>query len=80
MMFLMFLSKSGTFEGIPRNCPKGVSDISAEFLHAVWSDVVLKDLKLSSDLKLADVVTVFKKDHSTLVDNYRPFSNYLQGF
>ena len=67
-------SKSGTFGGIPTNCLKGVSDISAKFLNSVWNNEVLKDLKFASGLKLADVVPVFKKDYSTLVKDCRPVS------
>ena len=67
-------SKSGTFGGIPTNCLKGVSDVSAKFLNSVCNNEVLKDLKFASGLKLADIVPVFKKDDSTLVKNYRPVS------
>ena len=56
--------KSATFGGIPDNCLKGVSDISAKFLHTVRNDEVLKDLRFPSELKLADVVPAFKKRHS----------------
>ena len=66
--------KSGTFGGIPVNCLKGVSEISAEFLNNVWNDEVLKDLKFPSELKLADVVPVFKQEDPTLAKNYRPIS------
>ena len=66
--------KSGTFEGIPTNCLKGVSDISAKFLNSVWNNEVLKDLNFANGLKLADIVPVFKKDDSTLVKNYSPVS------
>ena len=66
--------KSATFGGIPDNCLKGVSDISAKFLHTVRNDEVLTDLKFPSELKLADVVPAFKKEDSTLVENYRPIS------
>ena len=38
-------SKSGTFREIPEYSLKGVSDISDEFLHAVWNDEAIKDLK-----------------------------------
>ena len=41
-------SKSGTFGGLPEYSLKDVSDISAEILHAVWNDEVLKDLKFPS--------------------------------
>ena len=34
---------SGTFGGILANCLKGISDISAKFLHTVSNDEVLKD-------------------------------------
>ena len=37
--------KSGTFGVIPANCLNGVSDIYTKFLHTVWNDEVLKDLK-----------------------------------
>ena len=66
--------KSGTFGGIPVNCLKGVSEISAEFLNNVWNDEVLKYLKFPSELKQADVVPVFKKEDPTLAKNYRPIS------
>ena len=59
--------KSGIFGGIPAN-------ISPKFLDTVWNDEVLKDLKFPSELKLADVVPAFKKEDSTLVENYRPIS------
>ena len=67
-------SKSGTFGGIPTNCLKGVSDISATFLNSVWNNEVLKDQVFSSALNNADIVPVYKKDDSTLVKNYRPVS------
>ena len=35
---------------------------------------MLTDLKFPSELKLADVVPAFKKEDSTLVENYRPIS------
>ena len=66
--------KSGTFGGIPTNCLKCVSDVSAKFYHTVWNNEVLKDSKLSSELKLADAVPVFKREASTLVENYTPNS------
>ena len=64
--------KSGTFGGIPANCLIAVSDISAKVLQTVWNDEVLKDSKFPSELELADVVPAFKKEDSTLVENYRP--------
>ena len=66
--------KSGIFGGIPANCLKGVSDISAKFLHTVRNDEVLTDLKFPSELKLADVVPAFGKQDLTLVENYNPIS------
>ena len=64
--------KSGTFGGILANCLKAVSDISAKVLQTVWNDEVLNDSKFPSELELADVVPAFKKEDSTLVENYRP--------
>ena len=74
--------KSGTFGGIPVNCLKGVSDISAKFLHTLWNDEVLKDVKFPRELKLPDVVPALEKEDSTLLENYRPINlaNYLQDF
>ena len=45
-----------------------------KFLHTVCNDEELKDLKFSSELKLADIVPAFKKEDSTLNENYRPIS------
>ena len=76
--------KSGTFGGIPANCLKAVSDISAKFSRTFWNDEALKDLNLPSELKLADVVPAFKKEDPILVENYIPISLlpiiYLQDF
>ena len=66
--------KNGTLGGIPANCLKGVSDISAKILYTFWNDQVPKDLKFTSKLKLAYVVQYFKKEDSTLVENYTPIS------
>ena len=82
MIYNLGSRKSGTFGEIPVNCLKGVSDISAKFLHTPWNDEVLKDVKFPSELKLPDVVPDFEKEDSTLLENYRPTSlvNYLQDF
>ena len=53
--------KTGIFGGIPANFLKDVSHISAKFLHTIWNDEVLTDLKFPSELRLADVVPAFKK-------------------
>ena len=66
--------KSEIFGGIPANWLKVVSDISAKFLHTVWNDEILKDLIFPSELKLADVVSAFKKEDPPLVENNRPIS------
>ena len=63
---ITLIKKSRTFGGIL----KDVSDISANFLHTVWNDDVLKDLKFPSELKLADAVPAFTKEDPTLVENY----------
>ena len=64
--------KSGIFGGIPANCLKVLSDISAKFLHTVWNDEVLTDLKFPCELKLSDGVPAFKKEDSALGENYKP--------
>ena len=55
---------------------KVVLGISAKFLHTIWNDYVLKlnDLKFHSELELADIAPAFKKEGSTLIENYRPIS------
>ena len=51
--------KSGIFGGIPANCLKVLSDISAKFLHIVWNDEVLTDLKFPCELKTIRWCTSF---------------------
>ena len=63
------IQKSGTFRGFAANNLKGVSDISAKFLHTAWNDEVLNNLKFPSELKLADIVPALKREHPTLVKN-----------
>ena len=69
--------KSGTFGGIQVNCLKDVWDILAKFLHSFWNDEVFKNSKFSGELRLTDAVPAFKKENSTLVENYRPISLLL---
>ena len=59
------LRKRGIFGGIPTNCLQGVSGISAKFLHTIWNDEVLTDLKFPSELKLPNPARAFKKEDST---------------
>ena len=57
--------KSGIFGVIPTNCLQGVSGISAKFLHIIWNEEVLTDLKFPSEPKPPNPARAFKKEDST---------------
>ena len=54
-------NKSGTFQNIPSNRLKEVSEVSAPCLKNIWNIEIVSQQKLSDNLKLADVTPVFKK-------------------
>ena len=59
-------NKNGTFQNIPSNCLKEMSEVSAPFLTNVWNIETVSQHKFSDNLKLADVTPVFKKDDANL--------------
>ena len=67
-------NKYGTFQNIPSNRLKEMSEVSAPFLTNVWNIEIVSQHKFSDNLKLADVTPVFKKDDVNLTKNYRPVS------
>ena len=67
-------NRNGTFQNIPSNGLKEMSEVSAPFLTNVWNIEIVSQHKFSDNLKLADVTPVFKKDDANLAKNYRPVS------
>ena len=67
-------NKNGTFQNIPSNHLKEMSEVSAPFLTNIWNIEIVSQHKFSDNLKLADVTPVFKKDDANLTKNYRPVS------
>ena len=70
-------NKNGTFQNIPSNRLKEMSEVSAPFLTNVWNIEIVSQHKFSYNLKLADVTPVFKKDDANLTKSYRPVSVLL---
>ena len=64
-------NKSGTFQNIPSNRLKEVSEVSAPCLKNIWNIEIVSQQKFSGNLKLVDVTPVFKKDDANLTKNYR---------
>ena len=59
-------NKSGTFQNIPSNRLKEVSEVSAPCLKNIWNIEIVSQQKFSDNLKLADVTPVLKKDDANL--------------
>ena len=66
--------KNGTFSNIPTKRLKEVSDICASLLKDIWNKETITQKSFPSNLKLADVKPVFKKEDASYVKNYRPVS------
>ena len=63
-------SKVKTFKNIPTIYLKVTPDVCILFLAAIWNQELKK-------LKLVDIILLQKKDNSTKVKSYRPFSILL---
>ena len=66
--------KQGTKDGIPAKCLKTACSESSSCLTKVWNEEMLTENSFPQNLKLADVVPVFKKCDPTCAKNYRPIS------
>ena len=66
--------KQGTKDGIPVKCLKTACSESSSYLTKVWNEEMLTENSFRQNLKLADVVLVFKKCDPTCAKNYRPIS------
>ena len=66
--------KQGTKDGIPTKCLKTACSESSSYLTKVWNEEMLTENSFPQNLKLADVVPVFKKCDPTCAKNYRPIS------
>ena len=66
--------KQGTKDGIPAKHLKTACSESSSYLTKVWNEEMLIENSFPQNLKLADVVPVFKKCGQTCAKNYRPIS------
>ena len=66
--------KNGTFGNIPTKLLKEVSDICSPALNDIWNNEIITQKSFPNNLKLADVTPVFKKEDTSLLENYRPVS------
>ena len=64
--------KNGTFGNIPTKLLKEVSDICSPALNDIWNNEIITQKSFPNNLKLADVTPVFKKEDTSLLENYRP--------
>ena len=65
--------KQGTKDEIPAKCLKTACSESPSYLTKVWNEMLTEN-SFPQNLKLADVVPVFKKCDPTCAKNYRPIS------
>ena len=66
--------KQGTKDGIPAKCLKTACSESSSYLTKVWNEEMLNENSFPQNLKLTDVVPIFKKCDPTCAKNYRPIS------
>ena len=57
-----------------------MSDICGPALNDMWNNEVITRKCFPNNLKLADVIPVFKKEDTSLLKNYRPVSVLPLGF
>ena len=63
-----------TFKNIPTKCLKVTSDVCWPFLSAIWNESRAYLKTFPQKLKLADIMSVYKKYDSIKVKNYTPVS------
>ena len=66
--------KASTSNSIPAKILKKTSDICNKDLLYIWNHDIIKNKRFPSNLKLAEISPIFKKDDPTLAKNYRPIS------
>ena len=66
--------KQGTKDGISTKCLKTACSERSSYLTEVWNEEMLTKNSFPQNLKLADVILVFKKCDPTCAKNYRPIS------
>ena len=66
--------KNGTFGNIPPKLLQQTSYICNEPLMRIWNEELIKNHTFPQELKLADIIPIFKKADATLAKNYRPVS------
>ena len=66
--------KNGTFGNIPTTRLKEVCDICAPALNDLWNNEIITQKSFPNNLKLVDLTSVFKKEDTSLIKNYRRVS------
>ena len=66
--------KASTHKNIPAKQLKETSDICCKSLMDIWNIQIVRNKIFPTNLKLADIRPIYKKDDATLVKNYRPVS------
>ena len=74
LILIIKRKKNGTFKNIPTRRLKNVSDVCSPILANIWNEEILLNKKFPENLKLADVIPIFKKKDKTFVENYRSVS------
>ena len=64
----------GTFGNIPKKVLKYSSDMCNSILQDIGNYEILGKQCFPNNLKLANITPVYKKEDSTLVENYQPVS------
>ena len=65
---------SGIFGNIPAKLLKEVSDICTPALNDIWNNEIITQKWFPNNLKLPDMIPLFKKEDASLLKNYRPVS------
>ena len=73
--------KVGSCKNIPTKILKETSEINSQHLDKIWNEQVIRSENLPYELKLADIIPIFKKEESTLAKNYSKCTSlYFKGF
>ena len=69
---LILITKSGTFQNILTRRLKDVSDVCSPILANIRNKEILLNKRFPENIKLTDVMPIFKKKDKAFVENYRP--------
>ena len=66
--------KVGSYKNILTKILKETSEISSKHLAKIWNEQVIRSMNFFNELKLADIIPIFKNKDLTLAKKYRPVS------